>query len=600
MLLFVVRVPARVLEEASVLDEPDAVREVLHETAVVRDHQQGAVVVVEGRFEAFEHLHVEVVAGLVEDEEVVVLLRELQEGHAGALPAGEAGDALVVRLVREEVRAEQVVRLRVLLGVGARLLVQGGGRLDAAQVLVVVPDADAGARADLGLRVVGGGQPEQAAQEGRLPRPVASDEGDAVAAPQRDVHVPEEVAPAEPLGEVPRVQHHVTALGRVEQHPRDALLRRRGARGGLLHALQARLHRAGTPGELRHAEPPDLHARRRLGELVDLRLLHGVPGGLQFEVRLELLAEAGEVPRVHLEAAVPQVRGARAGGVEEGAVVRDQHHRAAVAAQEAFEPLDHDDVEVVGGLVEEQHVRVLHEERRESQPRALAAGETRDGLVLAATEAEGEGARVLAGAAFVPAAPREVLQQLRVPLDGVVALGHALRRLGQFGLQRVELVEGRVEDAAHGGALREDGVLPQRADTYAVRAAHLPAVRVVLPGEEAQQGRLARPVAPHQREAVPGAHREVHAVQHDVMTVFLVDVREGQQHSGSIERRPGRLSGWRRDGSVDRAGRMPMASDRSSDVQVSPGSRNPGVTNYRQHFSFGMIIKRQTRSLGAH
>src|SRR5690606_17086234 len=71
------------------------------------------------------------------------------------------------------------------------------------------------------------------------------------------------------------------------------------------------------------------------------------------------------------------------------AVVADEHERLAAAAQEGVEPGERGDVEVVGGLVEEQQIGILEEERRERRPHAPTAGERRGGLVEArAVEAE--------------------------------------------------------------------------------------------------------------------------------------------------------------------------------------------------------------------
>ena len=69
-------------------------------------------------------------------------------------------------------------------------------------------------------------------------------------------------------------------------------------------------------------------------------------------------------------------RGARV--VEERAVVADDEHGAAVVAQPALEPGDGVEVEVVGRLVEQEHVRLLREDDAEPQPPALAARERRD------------------------------------------------------------------------------------------------------------------------------------------------------------------------------------------------------------------------------
>ena len=62
----------------------------------------------------------------------------------------------------------------------------------------------------------------------------------------------------------------------------------------------------------------------------------------------------------------------------EPAVVRHEENRAGVVLQAVDERADGFQVEVVGGLVQHQHVRPLHDEQREDEARGLAAGEQSD------------------------------------------------------------------------------------------------------------------------------------------------------------------------------------------------------------------------------
>ena len=75
--------------------------------------------------------------------------------------------------------------------------------------------------------------------------------------------------------------------------------------------------------------------------------------------------------------------------VQQVAVVRDQHHRAAELVERRFQRLAGGDVQVVGRLIEQQQFRLGPDPLGEQQSAALAAGQARDRLedVLAA-EAE--------------------------------------------------------------------------------------------------------------------------------------------------------------------------------------------------------------------
>ena len=81
--------------------------------------------------------------------------------------------------------------------------------------------------------------------------------------------------------------------------------------------------------------------------------------------------------------------------VEQVEVVADHEQRAAVGAQEAEQPVLGVGVEVVGGLVEQQHVAAGEQDAGQLDPAALATGEHAEGQVEAVVgeaEAGGEAA----------------------------------------------------------------------------------------------------------------------------------------------------------------------------------------------------------------
>ncbi len=87
--------------------------------------------------------------------------------------------------------------------------------------------------------------------------------------------------------------------------------------------------------------------------------------------RRQLCQRAGEEAR----AAGLELQHGGADGLQEPAVVRDQHDRRVEARQRLLEPLQRLDVEVVGGLVQQQHVRARRERAGERGARQLPAGE---------------------------------------------------------------------------------------------------------------------------------------------------------------------------------------------------------------------------------
>src|SRR5690606_16944744 len=209
---------------------------------------------------------------------------------------------------------------------------------------------------------------------------------------------------------------------------------------------------------------------RRLGtETLDLVLLVRLEVALEPEpLRLAVLVEA--LPREDVGGDV----------VEEGAVVRDDHGAAGELQQRVLQARERLDVEVVGGLVEQEHVAALLEGERQVEPVALAAGEDLGGLLLVgALEAEGGdvGAR-----GHLDLADHEVVQSVADGLPYALVARQAgavlvdvgdLDGAADVGLARVGLLEaddgleqGRLADAV--GADDPDDAVAREAEVQAV------------------------------------------------------------------------------------------------------------------------------------
>ena len=106
-------------------------------------------------------------------------------------------------------------------------------------------------------------------------------------------------------------------------------------------------------------------------ELVELARGDGFVG----EERFFPFLIRGEVAGEGKEAAAVELEDARAGAVEEGAVVGD--HDRGLLREQAFEDQDAVQVEVVGRLVEEQQVRLPGEGPGERRALCLTAGQMR-------------------------------------------------------------------------------------------------------------------------------------------------------------------------------------------------------------------------------
>ena len=165
--------------------------------------------------------------------------------------------------------------------------------------------------------------------------------------------------------------------------------------------------------------------------------------------------------------------------------MRDDHERGAAGEQVLGEPADALDVEVVGGLVEDQEVEVLHERRAQGDPLALAAREPVD---------RGVEAPVAAGTEA---------------LDDRAAAG-----------VRGPLVVGD-RPAEHGVADGRPGQLRLLADQRHLQPADGAATAAVgrqRPGQHLDQRGLPAAVAADDADAVAGVDAEGHAVEDGLRT----------------------------------------------------------------------------------
>ncbi len=197
------------------VDLADPLRDVIEEVPVVRDGQHGARVRREELLEPQHRLGVEVVGGLVEEQQVGLAQQQLAQRDTAALTTGEVGDGLVRRRAAQRVHGLLELRVEIprvgvieLLLELAHLLHQlvgvvGGHELgdfveaveldlDLAEAFLdvlldrlllvegrlLLEDADGGLRIEEGLAVAGLIEPGHDLENRRLARAVGSDDAD--------------------------------------------------------------------------------------------------------------------------------------------------------------------------------------------------------------------------------------------------------------------------------------------------------------------------------------------------------------------------------------------------------------------------------------
>ena len=198
-----------------------------------------------------------------------------------------------------------------------------------------------------------------------------------------------------------------------------------------------------------------------------------------------------------------------------------EHDRGVDRRQLALEPFEALDVEVVGGLVEQEQIRVAGERAAERGAGQLAAREGRE-LAVEVLVAEAKAAENRRGAvAPVPAAgmlePRlrcAVAAHRCVVMD---AACHRLLELPELLLDPDQIGGARERVFAQRQAAVARGPLIVQCDPGALLQRDLAALDRRLADDRAQQGRLAGAVLARECEPLPAVDRERHAVvgQHD-------------------------------------------------------------------------------------
>ena len=210
-----------------------------------------------------------------------------------------------------------------------------------------------------------------------------------------------------------------------------------------------------------------------------------------------------------------QLEDAGDGAVQEGAVVRDDDGRARQPGDEPLQPVQAGEVEVVGGLVEEEDVEPGQQHRGQCSPRRLTAGEHAHGHVETISRQADVGQhRAHAGVEVVTAEGDEVLEGVGVLVDERGVVGHRLRQPVQRG-RGLGHTRAASEVGAQGLVAVGVDLLREVPDgERRGRPLHRPRIGLLEAGEHAQQRRLADAVGAHHADAAAGADQDRHLVEH--------------------------------------------------------------------------------------
>ena len=225
---------------------------------------------------------------------------------------------------------------------------------------------------------------------------------------------------------------------------------------------------------------------------------------------------------VVVDLAQRELHGAVGHVVQKGPVVRDHQHGAVIVLQVLLEPLDRLDVEVVGGLVEQEDRRPPEQQLRQLDTHAPAARKLARGAVeVLAAESQTQQGFLDVGVARLAAQDVKMVVGVVQAVQQLLVLGRlVVGPFGDFGrqpldlrLQPQHLLEGFGRLLGQRGRVGHLHLLGQVAHRALAVFGHGARRGLLQPHDQLQQGRLARAVLAHQTDAVLGVDQKRNIVE---------------------------------------------------------------------------------------
>ena len=351
----------------------------VHEEAVVAHDDDAAVELRQVFLEDFQRGDVQVVGRLVKDEEIGLGHQHHGQIEPAAFATAQLGDVLLLVLRREQEVVEPghggIVVFLVKIDVFRHI---AHGINHAFALVKVHPFLAVMGKfhrlADFEVAAVGLDDVEQQFDERGLAHTVVTHDAQLLVAGKRVVEI---------------VQDHLVTVALVHMVGREDFLADVGALhvqfhlpvvaallGAFLQVIEgvdAVLCLVGACLRLA-AHPVQLGAQQVAGPF-HLGILGLDALGALFQVVVVVAAVGEDAVLVHLQDAVADV-------VQEVAVVGHHQQGHTAALQVVLQPLDHVDVEVVGGLVQDEHLRLIDEQAGQRHTLDLASAQFLDRLVV--------------------------------------------------------------------------------------------------------------------------------------------------------------------------------------------------------------------------
>ena len=220
-------------------------------------------------------------------------------------------------------------------------------------------------------------------------------------------------------------------------------------------------------------------------------------------------------------------------GVDEVAVVADEQQGAGPGRQLLLEPGDGVDVEVVGRLVEDQHVGLGQQQTTEGDPHPPTARELGDGSVDGGV-LEAETGEDLVGLGLEGVAAHRLETTLDVAVVGEdlvlvgVGVAHERLELAESVRERGELTGAGQHLLHHRAGGGVDEVLREVAHDHVAGAGDRAGVGVGVADEDLDERGLAGPVAADERDAATRTELQGHVLEEGPRAVRARDTAGGQ------------------------------------------------------------------------
>ena len=467
------------------------------------------------------------VGGLVQQQEIGFGEHQLEKQHPGPLPAGKGAHRLEHVLPFEEEHRQSGAHL----GLGkAGMLVpnfidDGFFVVEALLGLLVIPHVQGGTKTHkAGVRGV---LPQKDFEEGGLAAAVGPQKKHLLPPLDLQAHLFKQLGAPKGEAQVLRREHVVAAAAAGVKLKADGVrLLLRLFQGGLQPVNLLLL--AGDGHIVALLVPPALLLNNALnaGDLllgVLILPLHGqavlCP---QLQVPAVVAFIGGEGLSLHFQRAAGDL-------VQKVAVVGNDNIGSGVSGQKALQPLYSLDVQVVGGLVQQQQVGAAQQHLGQLQLGLLPAGkDPHPALQLVLRKAQAQ--QGAAGPRPAGEAPRIHKPVVEVGLAQDEPLHVFLPRVGgEKGVQILQFPFHAEQGGKDGHNLLQGGLFQVPADVlfhvaqHRVLAEHHRAcVGGILPGEHLKEGGFAASVDPHQAHALPLLHFKGDIPQDDFLSKALL------------------------------------------------------------------------------